>query len=200
MGLFNPSCTIQSAELGKNIRLGKKVTLGRGSYVYAQRIGDYTFINKNCIIDKSVESIGSFCSIAYGAKLGLAGHPTNWVSSHPFCYDKKYGFVEKNKFEIMSTAPKGKIGNDVWIGANAIVLAGVSVGDGAIIGANAFVNEDVKPYSIVVGTPAKHQKFRFDEKTVKRLQKLEWWKWYKNKLKRNIELFSRPEEFIESIQ
>lgn len=194
----NPTCTLKAVEIGLDIKLGKKITLQQGCFVYSKKIGNYTFINKNCVIEKSVESIGSFCSIAYGCKLGLANHPTDWVSTHPFAYDKKYGFVEKTKHEIAATAPKCVIGNDVWMGANAIILAGVKIGDGAIIGANAFVNKDVEPYSIVTGTPAKHQKFRFDKKTIDQLKKVEWWNWSEQKLKENIELFNHPEHFIDS--
>jgi acetyltransferase-like isoleucine patch superfamily enzyme len=194
--ITHPSCTIKAAEIGRNTKLQEHVTLEQGSYVYTKSVGKYTFINKYCLIDKSVESIGSFCSIAYGCKIGLANHPVDWVSTHPFAYDKKYGFVEKNKFSIMSTAPKCKIGNDVWIGANAIILAGVTVGDGAIIGANAFINKDVEAYSIVTGTPAKHQKYRFDNDTVDQLKKIEWWKWSDKKIKENIELFNQPEQFV----
>ncbi len=198
--ILNPSCTLKAAELGRNIHLGKHVTIECGSHVYAQKIGKYTFINKYCLIDKSVESIGSFCSVAYGCKIGLAGHPMDWVSTHPFAYDKKYGFVKETKREIAATAPKCVIGNDVWIGANAIILAGVKVGDGAIVGANSFVNKDVEPYSIVTGTPARHQKFRFDEVTVNQLRRIEWWNWSREKLKENISLFNQPERFVESIK
>jgi acetyltransferase-like isoleucine patch superfamily enzyme len=194
--LTHPSCTIKAAEIGRDIQLHKNVTLERGSYIYTKSVGRYTYINKYCLVDKSVESIGSFCSIAYGCKIGLANHPVDWVSTHPFAYDKKYGFVSDNKFTIMSTAPKCSIGNDVWIGANAIVLAGVKVGDGAIIGANAFVNKDVEPYSIVTGTPAQHQKYRFDNEVVDQLKTMEWWNWDENKIKENIELFNQPEQFV----
>jgi len=196
----NPSCTLKASEIGLGITLGKNVTLQQGCFIYTKKIGNYTFINKNCLIDKSVESIGNFCSIAYGCKLGLASHPTDWVTTHPFAYDKKYGFVHETTREIAATAPKCVIGNDVWIGANAIILAGVKVGDGAIIGANAFVNKDVEPYSIVTGTPAKHQKFRFAENTVDKLKKIEWWNWSEKKLMDNIELFNQPERFVQSHQ
>ncbi len=200
LSFLNPTCTLKAAELGRDIHLDKYVTIERGSHIYAHRIGKYTFINKYCLIDKSVESIGSFCSVAYGCKIGLAGHPMDWVSTHPFAYDKKYGFVKETKREIAATAPKCVVGNDVWIGANAIILAGVKVGDGAIIGANSFVNKDVEPYSIVIGTPARHQKYRFDEVTVNQLLKIEWWKWSREKLKENITLFNHPERFVESLK
>ena len=196
--VLNPTCTIKSNEIGRNTKLQKYVTIESGCFIYAKKIGKYTFINKNCLIDKSVENIGNFCSIAYGCKIGLANHPTKWVSTHPFSYDKKYGFVKENLFEIAATAAKCTIGNDVWIGANVIIMAGVTIGDGAIIGANAFVNKDVESFSIVTGSPAKHLKFRFETNVIKSILKLKWWNWEDKKLKQNIEIFNQPKLFIDS--
>jgi acetyltransferase-like isoleucine patch superfamily enzyme len=84
------------------------------------------------------------------------------------------------------------IGNDVWIGANAIILAGVKVGDGAIIGANSFVNNDVQPYSIVAGTPARHVRYRFDKTTITRLLKSKWWEWDDRQIRQKIDNFNDP--------
>lgn len=198
MKMRNQSCTIETARLAKNITLGKSVTLGLGSSVLAKEIGDYTFINKYCLIDKNVSSIGKFCSIAYNVRIGLGGHPTDWVSTHPFAYDKKYGFTENTR-EWTNESSDTIIGNDVWIGANATILAGITIGDGAIIGAHALVNKDVKPYSIVVGSPAKHLRYRFDEETVAKLLKLKWWDMPKNDLVKNLSLMKSPEELLKKL-
>ena len=195
--LTNPTCTLRAKALGKDLRMEDHVTIEAGSYVTAKFIGRYTFINKYCLIDKSVESIGRFCSIAYGVKIGLGGHPLDRISTHAFTYDKKYGFVKENTYENFATAPKCIIGNDVWIGANATILAGVTVGDGAVISANAFVNKDVEPYSVVVGTPAKHLKYRFDEATIKQLLEIKWWDWKDEKIRRNIVKFNNLISFLE---
>ena len=195
MKMRNRSCTIETARLAKNIKLGKSVTLGLGSSVLAQEIGDYTFINNYCLIDKNVSSIGKFCSIAYNARIGLGGHPTDWLSTHPFAYDKKYGFV-KNNIEWTKKSQETIVGNDVWIGANATILAGVTIGDGAIIGAHSLVNKDVEPYSIVVGTPAKHIRYRHDEDTVKSLLISKWWNLSKEALIGKIDLLRDPKDFI----
>lgn len=194
--IINPTCSLKGREMGLNIKLQKNVTIDKGCYIYTASIGKYTYINKNCIIEKSVESIGKYCSIAYGCKIGLGTHPINRVSTHAFSFDKKYKFTSETSFEIATTAPKCIIGNDVWIGANAIILAGVTIGDGAIIGANSFVNKDIEPYSIVTGTPAKHQKFRFEEKLIAQIQKIKWWDWNETKIKENILLFQNPEDLI----
>ncbi|HOI88207.1 MAG TPA: CatB-related O-acetyltransferase, partial [Lentimicrobium sp.] len=89
-----------------------------------------------------------------------------------------------------------KIGHDVWIGANAVILAGVKIGNGAIIGANSLVNKDVEPYSIVAGSPAKHIRFRFSEEIITKLQALGWWNWDDGKIRENIALFGNPEALL----
>lgn len=197
--LKNRTCTINTSHIGRNVRLSNNVHIGFGAIVAADSIGKYTYINDYCLIDRNVESIGAFCSIAYHTKLGLGSHPTNWVSSHAFAYAKKYGFVSQ---EIPFEKDPGKtiIGNDVWIGANATVLAGVKIGDGAIIGANSLVTKDVDPYSIVVGSPARHLRFRFPEETREKLLSIQWWNWDESKLKKNIHLFDDPKKIIASFE
>lgn len=193
--LKNPSCRINTSHVGRNVQLDKKVHLGFGSIIAADSIGKYTYINDYCLIDRNVATIGSYCSIAYNSKLGLGSHPMKWVSSHAFAYAKKYGFVAEN-IPFEGEPGKTVIGNDVWIGANAIVLAGVTVGDGAIIGANALVTKDVEPYSIVVGSPARHLRFRFPEEIREHLLSLAWWNWEESKIRENIHLFNDPEHLI----
>lgn len=193
--LKNPSCTIKCQELGKSVVLGKKINLGFGGFIYAREIGDYTYINNYCHIDKNVVSIGKFCSIAINCRIGLGGHPTDWVSTHSFSYDKKYGIVSDGKNSFKQKL-ETKIGNDVWIGTNATILAGVTIGDGAIIGAHSLVTKDVAPYSVVVGSPAKHLKYRHSAENIKALLNTEWWNWSTEKLKRNIHLFNNVEQFL----
>lgn len=197
--LINPSCKIRAASLCRDVKFGRGVTVERGSHICAGSIGNHTYINKYCLIDRNTKSIGNFCSIAYGVKIGLGNHPTKWVSSHPFAYDKKYGFVSNSKPFEEQTTEKCVIGNDVWIGANAIILAGVHVGDGAIIGANSLVTIDVAPYSIVAGTPAKHMRYRFDETMFLRLLELKWWDWDDDRIRKNVDKFDDPDKLLSSL-
>ncbi|MCD4680878.1 MAG: CatB-related O-acetyltransferase [Bacteroidales bacterium] len=190
------NCKLRGASFARNVKFEDHVTVEYGSHIGASFIGRYTYINKYCMVDKNVKKIGRFCSIAYGAKLGLGGHPTNWVSSHPFTYDKKYNFVENSiDFEESEEKKDNKtiIGNDVWIGANAIVLAGVKIGNGAIIGANSLVNKNIEPYSIVFGNPAVHKRYRFDKETCSNLHELKWWNFPINRLRKNIQYFNNPQ-------
>jgi virginiamycin A acetyltransferase len=196
--ILNPTCTIKSASLSRNVRLEKGVTLENGTHIQTGLIGKFTYINKYSLVDKNTQSIGRFCSIAYGVKVGLGHHPVDWVSTHHFAYDKKYGFINESRDFEDNSLQRCIIGNDVWIGANSIVLAGVKVGDGAMVGANSLVTKDVEPYSIVFGTPAKFHRYRFDEKMREELLKIQWWNWEDSKIIKNVDLFSDPEKLIAS--
>lgn len=79
------------------------------------------------------------------------------------------------------------IGNDVWIGANAVILPGVTIGDGAVVAAGAVVAKDVAPYEIVGGVPAKRIRYRFDEDTIEKLLEIKWWEWEHSVIEENIE-------------
>jgi len=192
----NPTCKIRATALSRNVKFEKGVTVEYGTVLQAGKVGKYTFINKYCLIDKNTESIGRFCSIAYNVRIGLGSHPVHWVSTHPFPYDRKYGFVDFSR-SFEESKKKTVIENDVWIGANVTILAGVKVGNGAIIGAHSLVTKDVEPYSIVYGVPAEHKRFRFDKETRMKLLALEWWKWEDEKIKKNVEAFNDPASFLE---
>lgn len=126
-------------------------------------------------------SIGRYCSIAAGVYLGLQQHPTSFVSTSARQYfanccgwDFHAGSVRLPS--IPQEQPKMTIiGNDVWIGTNALVMGGIKVGNGAIIAAGAVVTKDVPPYAIVAGVPAKIIRYRFNENTIRELQELKWW-------------------------
>jgi len=85
-----------------------------------------------------------------------------------------------------------QIGNDVWIGRGAFIMAGVSIGDGAVVGARALVSKDVEPYSIVGGVPATHIKYRFDADTIEKLMKIKWWNWPDELIAERREFFATP--------
>lgn len=197
--LANPSCIIRSASLSKNVRFEKGITIESGSHVQADKIGKYTYINKYCLIEKNT-IIGRFCSIAYNVKIGLGSHPVDWVSTHQFAYDSKYKFVKESRPFENKVKKNTEIGNDVWIGANAIILAGVNVGDGAIIGANSLVTEDVEAYAIVHGTPAKISRYRFEKPIIEELLKIKWWNWDDVQIKKNIDLFNDSTKLIEKVR
>lgn len=133
--------------------------------------------------------IGKFCSIACGAKFlfNCANHSLRSLSTYtfPLFYDE----WELGKADVASAWDnKGDIviGNDVWIGFEAVIMAGVHIGNGAIIGAHAVVTKDVAPYTIVGGVPARAIRKRFDDATISRLEGLRWWDWPKERIRREL--------------
>lgn len=165
------------------------------------KVGDYTIYNdfvadpllfeKNNVlyhypIHREKLIIGKFCSIACGTKFlfNCANHTQKSLST--YTYPLFYEEWELEKSNI-TTAWDNKgdivIGNDVWIGYEAVIMAGVHIGDGAIIAARAVVTKDVPPYTIVGGTPAKEIRKRFDTEVIQQLLKLKWWDWSTNKIR-----------------
>ncbi|MDO4550459.1 MAG: CatB-related O-acetyltransferase [Planctomycetia bacterium] len=167
-------------------------------------VGDFTMYNdyvrdprdfeKNNVLyhypingDKLI--IGKFCSIACGAKFlfNSANHTLRSLSTYPFpIFFEEWGLDVKEITSAWDNKGNIIIGNDVWIGYEAVILAGVTIGDGAIIGARAVVTKDVPPYTIVGGVPAKPIRKRFTDDTIKKLLKLKWWDWSTERIARNI--------------
>lgn len=160
----------------------KKCYMGRGTYVAGMTTLEDAWI-------------GRFCSIGSRVNLAIGNHPSScYVSTHPAFYSVQNAspcsFVTENKFcEISTVSHDGKeyilvIGNDVWVGDDVTFLAGVRVGDGAIIATGAIVTKDVPPYSIVGGVPAKEIRKRFSQDEITFLRHLQWWnkpsKWLKD--------------------
>lgn len=138
-------------------------------------VGEYTHHQHYIEISDPGTSVGNFCSIGKDVVLGPGLHPLDLISTHLFPSVGFYGIVApENRIPEPEYKPV-RIGNDVWIGHRAVVMNGVSVGDGAVIGTNAVVTKDVPPYAIVGGVPAKVIRYRFDEATIARLLALKWW-------------------------
>ncbi|KVK51297.1 type B chloramphenicol O-acetyltransferase [Agrobacterium deltaense] len=136
--------------------------------------------------------IGSFCSIGSGAAFIMAGnqgHRNEWISTFPFFF-----MPEVPEFENAGNGylPAGDtvIGNDVWIGSEAIIMPGITVGDGAVIGTRALVTKNVEPYAIVGGNPAKTIRKRFDDDSIAMLLEMKWWDWPAARLKAAMRLMT----------
>ncbi|WP_303871125.1 CatB-related O-acetyltransferase [Acetobacterium wieringae] len=168
------------------------------------KIGDYTIYNdfvnnpidfeKNNVlyhypVNQDQLIIGKFCSIACGAKFVFtsANHTLKSLSTYPFpLFWEEYGLEQKAVTQAWDKKGDIVIGNDVWIGYEAVIMSGVHIGDGAIIGTRAVVTKDVEPYTIVGGVPAKPIKKRFDDEKISKLQSLCWWDWDKDQLREKL--------------
>ena len=164
------------------------------------QIGDYTIYNdfvhdprefrkNNALyhypINKDRLIIGKFCSIACGAKFlfNSANHKMASLSTYTFpLFFEEWDLEKENVAQAWDQKGDIIIGNDVWIGYEAVILSGVTIGDGAVIGCRAVVTKDIPPYTIVGGVPAKPIRKRFDEETIKELQKIKWWDWPEEKI------------------
>jgi len=135
-------------------------------------LGAYSYVSQNSIVNKTI--VGKFCSIGHGTYVGLWEHNMS-VSTHSFYLYETSGDFVKGYKSFDKCAISTSVGNDVWLGANCVILKGCIIGDGAIVGAGSVVTRDVPPYGIAVGNPAKVVKYRFPPEEVAFLLKLQWW-------------------------
>jgi len=173
--------------MSKELFLGKGVNISGNVKIHGKiKIGDYTYVNGPAFIEGDDIEIGKFCSIASGVSIRSDSHPLNKPTTYPI------GKIIKKNIKLPHKPIK--IGNDVWLGKNVIILGGVIIGDGAVVGAGAVVTKNVEPYTIVVGVPAKRLRKRFDERSIKKLQELKWWNWSEEKIQANPEFFLKDFE------
>lgn len=173
-----------------------KIHVGEFSYChnfeiledYASYLAPYLFpLSKDSLI------IGKFVQIAHGVRFitSSANHKMSGFSTYPFNTFMMTPRTTSEDITAMFEDAQNRgdtvVGNDVWIGMNAMIMPGVKIGDGAIIGANSVVTKDIEPYTIVAGNPAKQVKERFDEHTIKTLLDIKWWDWDIQKIEDNIQ-------------
>lgn len=174
-------------------------------------VGDYTIYNdfvndprdfeKNNVlyhypINKDKLIIGKFCSIACGTKFMFTSgnHSLKSLSTYTFpIFFDEWNLDAKNITSAWDNKGDIVIGNDVWIGYEAVIMHGVKIGDGAIVGTRAVVTKDVPPYTIVGGVPARPIRKRFDDETIEKLLKIKWWDWDKEKIEKNISVIQSGE-------
>lgn len=167
-----------------------------GEYtIYNDFVNDPRDFQKNNVLyhypvnnDKLV--IGKFCSIACGTKFLFtsANHTMKSLSTYSFpIFFEEWNLDRTKVTDAWDNKGDIIIGNDVWIGYEAVILSGVTIGDGAIIGARAVVTKDVPPYTIVGGVPAKPIRKRFDEDVIARMMDMQWWNWSEEKIRNNID-------------
>lgn len=156
-------------------RFGVAVEIGPRTELTNSSMGDRSYVAAGSRIANA--DVGRYCSIGPRVLVGgLGSHPTHLLSTHPLFYSERFAEMRGNtgRPDIAEHA-RTSVGNDVWIGAGAIVLDGVTIGDGAVIAAGAIVAKDVDPFAIVGGVPAKIIRYRFPLETRLALLRLKWW-------------------------
>lgn len=184
-GVFiSPDAFVENSSLSDYVKVYPR------AFLLNAKVGAYSYVGQDTSL-KFIE-VGKFCSIGPNVKTGLGIHPTKLVSTHPIFYSnmKQCGWALRTE-SIFDEQPLTTVGNDVWIGAGAILMDGISVNDGAIIGAGAVVTRDVPPYAIVGGIPAREIAFRAAPEEVAVLRRLAWWDWPPDRLAANVDSFNQ---------
>lgn len=165
------------------------VKIGKGSSTLRSKYGKYSGCNSNCIINDT--EIGNFVNIAWNVHIGPRSHIYTNFTTHDFIYTKGE--------HIYSGGIDGKyinkIGHDVWIGCNVTIMAGVEIGNGAIIAAGSIVTKSIPPYAIVGGNPAKFIKWRFSKKQRVELEQIKWYEWDVQQIIENKDTIEEIVEF-----
>lgn len=167
------------------------VSADRGTYgTHLLRIHDFRLPDGRWV--GSTLTIGKYCSIAAGVQIFLGGnHRTEWVTQYPFASILDLPGRDQDGY---SNGPI-VIGHDVWIGTDAMLMSGITIGDGAVVAAGSVVTKDVPPYTIVGGNPAKTIRLRFDPQTVERVHQMRWWDWPDGEIRARLDdtLMGPPE-------
>jgi acetyltransferase-like isoleucine patch superfamily enzyme len=182
----------------KNSKIDSSSKIEGGALVLNTIMSKYSFCGRNCELINV--NIGSFVSIANEVIIGAGEHPLKRVSTSPVFYKNidsiKKKFIEFPRIPIKETI----IGNDVWIGRRAIIISGINIGNGSVVAAGAVVTKDVPAYSIVAGVPARVIKYRFDQNVIEALEKIKWWDFDDELIKKYAISFDDPVKFINLIK
>jgi phosphonate metabolism protein (transferase hexapeptide repeat family) len=174
---IHPTAELKACKLGRYASIGERVVLREVN------VGDFSYFERHA--EAIYTTIGKFCSIAANSRINALEHPIERVTQHKLSYRPNEYFrwlgVDA-AFRARRQAKAVNIGNDVWIGHGAVVMPGISIGNGAIVGANAVVTRDVPAYAIVAGVPAKPLRRRFPPEIAARIESLAWWDWPPEKL------------------
>ena len=178
-------------------KIDKKAFVCSGTSLLDVELDSYSYIGHDCTVNNC--SIGKYCSIGSSCVIGGSEHPISWVSTSPVFHTAKNVLKESWSSKRFSVRKHTSIGNDVWIGTKVLIKSGVSIGNGAIVGMGSVVVKDIPEYEIWAGNPARFIRKRFDDDTIDKLSRLEWWNMDSEKLREIGDSISDPKEFIERV-
>jgi len=162
----------------REAQIGRRCEILANTRIEYASLGDYSYLGEHCDVADAV--IGKFTAVANSVRIGAPNHPMGRASQHRFTYVPEYYEASATRDRDFFADRRGDrviVGNDVWIGHAAILLPGVTIGDGAVIGAGAVVSRDVAPYTVVGGVPARAIRKRFDDAVAASLRRIAWWDW-----------------------
>ena len=169
---IHPTAELKSSRLGRYVSIGERVVLREVA------VNDFSYFERHA--EAIYTTIGKFCSIAANTRINALEHPMERITTHKVSYrpNEYFRFLGVDQaFRERRQAKAVTIGHDVWVGHGAVILPGVSVGNGAVIGANAVVRRDVPAYSVVAGVPGRVIRQRFTDAIAARIEATAWWDW-----------------------
>lgn len=177
--------------------IGENCFIGNNTRFCYSIPGDYSYISVNSNIFST--HIGKYCSLSWNVTINPANHDYHRITQHSMLFTPRFGMIESNKDAFYKQYGVNKIGNDVWIGCNALIMGNVQIGDGAVIGANSRITKDVEPYSIVVGNDRVIKK-RFSDEVIAELLELQWWNYPPQLIKNCINLLAKDGTYINILE
>ena len=181
--LFKDKPVIEENCAVHEVEFGSFNEVSEGSRLRNVKMGDYSYCDRYADIANTV--IGKFCNIASFTRIGPTDHPMHLASQHHFLYRTSYYWHDQEDWKEFFEHRASRttyIGHDTWIGAQALIMPEVTIGDGSIVAAGALVTKDVPPYTIVTGIPAKPMRERFPKEIANAMQDLAWWDWSHERL------------------
>ena len=177
-------------------KIDKRAYICGGSQIVNSQIGKYTIVAYDSTILNC--EIGNFCSV--GKTIGGAAHPIQMVSSSNTFVEGKSVLGRKFSNHHFVASKNTVIGNDVWVCVTSVVKSGVTIGDGAVIGAGSVLTKDVGPYEIWAGNPARFIRKRFDDETIEKLLEIKWWNWEDDKISKYAKYFDDPNKLFSALE
>lgn len=208
---ISKNCIIKNSEIGsfsdvmQRTKIQSSVLsgynyIGSGNKLKGVNLGVFSYISNTSSLSEIV--IGKFCSIGSNVQNRLGNHPTKiFVSTHPAFYSASCPTRSFSNEELFDEYGEDiVVGNDVWIGADSLLMDGINIGNGSVIAARSVVTKDVPPYAIIAGVPAKIIRFRFSEEQIKALEAIKWWDWDLTRIEQSVDALRNIDKFIDSVR